>query len=202
MDDALANWQWLVPISRRAEAVVLSARSDPDGQFLTHAFGRTRYFDPSSAGEGRGAFESTWAATFAEHSLDCVAEPHAGRVRVDRSDAVAILSMIRRSLRPREGVYVAVEALRGGASGHRLGVLLRTRHESLMRDAGFSGVRSFYLVSGPTLARHLVPIDRPMLLAWDAAMESRGLRSSVRRGIIRMGLHALVFEFRLLVAYA
>lgn len=202
MDDAIANWQWLMPLSRRVDAVVIAPRTDSSFGFLTHGFDRTRHFDPSIADQTSGQFEASWRSSYGDGSLDCVAAPRSNRTGPGWRADEGMLSTVRRSLRPGHGVFVAIEQIRGPESGSRFRGLFGPRKASMIRSAGFSQIRSFYMVSAPSLALHFVPIDRRMILAWDSAMESAGVRSSIRQLVINMGLHALLFRFRLIVARA
>jgi hypothetical protein len=175
MDDALANWQWLVTLPRRDAAVVLGAPGPGAVHWLARGFARVG--------------TSIEAAT-APESVDCV-------VTLDPD----VMSgggapRIHRLLRP--GATLAVfEPIPSGLFAR--GRLFSTQERAL-HAAGFRRVRCFYVHRGPDEPRHFVPIELPALLAWDRAIEPPSVRARIRRLLFTLGLHAFFFHHRLVVA--
>ena len=202
MSDAIANWQWLIPLARRDEAVVLSTPQTAAASHITEGFARTRYFDPTSDGMDLALFTAAWTAEFAEGSLDCIAAPDVDRYLRGWPPAVEMLSVVRRSLRRGSGCYVVAEAIRIGNRTTRFAGLAPSRHEQYLRRAGFRPRARYYIVNTPALPLHLLPIDRMALIAWERATEDDGIWSFLRRLLIRVGLHALLFRYRLIIVTA
>ena len=200
MSDALSNWQWLVPLPRRDDAVVLASSGAATALSVTEGFARTRSFDPCEPADA-GAFEATWGAQCPDGSLDCVVLPDACAVLPCWSDPPRLVAAVRRALRPGAGWYVVAEAIRPDGAGRHRG-LRRSRHLALVRAAGFPEVRTYYLVHSPEQPRHIVPIEPQALLAWDRTIDSGGVQGTLRRALIRAGLHGLLFRYRLILARA
>ena len=201
-DDALANWQWLVPITRRDDAVVLTNSTGLPTHHIVQGYANTRYFDPSLAGGDFNVFRCQWIERFPGGSLDCVAAPSLDRRLAEWSSPARMLETFRASLRPGSGFYVAGEAVRRTDRRTRWDAFLPSRQESLIRAAGFSRIWAFYVVHSPSTPLHLIPIATRSVLAWDRAMTSSGLRAGVRAALTVLGMHSVLFRYRLLVAQA
>lgn len=185
MNDALANWQWLVTPPQRDRALVLGAPDDATAACVGRGFGRVvTSLDDAERGE----------------LFDCVVvfcEPTT-RERGRRTGARHSLAGLRTLIAP-DGVIAVFE--QHPESRLALARFL-PRAASELKRAEFADLRSYYVHRGPEDPRHFVPIGRRELDAWDRANEASNWRSRTRRLLYHLGLHALFFRHRLVVARA
>ena len=194
MLNSLSNWQWLVQIPGHNRAALVSADGGRVPVSLVDGFERIDILDTSEVLRGMLAKD-----------LDCIAIPDAEHVygRLDRSSGIRFSVYLREALRSRSGIYVGIERLRNPLkrnSSLTSPLPILSRQIRYLRAAGFSDLRSWYLVTSPEVPVHIVPEDSAALLAWDRTTNWDGIKQVIRRLTIRVGLHPLIFSHRLVTA--
>lgn len=194
--DALANWQWLVNCPPCRDAIVVSASHTPSLHFLTAGFETVRYLHLSDAQTSATGPRTT-----------CVALPDAAvclRTLSHRA-ALTLLTRIRVDFLAPDGLYVGIESFPDSRSRLlRLGLLpgFSSRHVSLLRSAGYSNIRSWYIAPSPTEPSHIIPCKSRSVLEWDKIFGECNRMAMLRRIAMRCGLHRAAFRYRMIIATA
>lgn len=192
MEDGLGNWQWLLHLEETRDALILTSEKYSPEWILTDGFQRSvRY-----------TIDSDWAE-LPMASVDCVAVPDSEVLFRSRLGAGPAVLRLKQLLR-KGGCYVGIEVVHPRDNRRSVSSFLRAevrRQSRLLHRAGFSDVRSYYIVQNPAAPHHFVPDHTSALVAWDAAMVGNR-RSALRRLLHRTGLAGLVLRYRLCVGRA
>lgn len=203
MPDALSNWQWLTSFPSRDNALVIDDAGRETARLLVRGFSRLQTVEPRSNAQCSRTVRESWRR-LDEDSFDCVAVGDLNQLLSnDSRDGSFLFADIFRVLRKSGGVYVGIERIRplGSGTHQRLfGGVLRSRQARLLEAAGFRNIREYYVIVSPLQPRHLVPARRSATVAWEQVMGAVGLAGTVRRLLARLGLHALLYRYRLVTA--
>ena len=191
MGDALANWQWLYPRLDRSLAGELLTTESVRRPMLLAGYEKVK-----------SIHVDTVAPRIVLESYNCIAVPDFESIfgRFSFKQSLELMQRIRENLIAKAGIYVGVE--RGRHSVCTCGYSfeapkVRCAQMHVLRTAGFSDIRSWYLQPSPELPTN---ITRAAVLSWELALRSESSKSRIRRGLVRIGLQSLLFDYRLVVA--
>ncbi len=200
--DPIANWQWLANVTHRDRVLIVSNGDVQFARALSSGFARRTVV----AAESLVGIGPTAPMPFADGTFDCVALPDAGSFLAafrDLDAADAAYREIRRVLRADHGRFVGFSYV-GKRLGirmiRRLGRIGRPPQQRILLRNGFSRSRIFYIDPSPQRPTNLVPAERRAVLAWERLTPRGTWTRFIRRVVIRLGLHSLLFEYRFVVA--
>lgn len=191
---AVVNWLWLASTPRRERALAISLEDDTWADHLRRHFAQVEERSPEIL---------TAPLDFEDQAFDCVAIPGViglwtrmapqTPARVTRA---SILGECRRVLR-RGGVLLLSGRNPQWLGEHSVADLALGRAIS---KAGFLSVREYFADPSASTPHAIIPACRSAALAYER--QERALRGRSTRLLAAVGLHAVVYPGRLVMAFA